>query len=80
MKLPLYIGKSGRVRFPPPPPRSRSVYLDNEAFILRANSIDSLFTRQLSRRGDLRLCRSAPAASIPAPACFDRNDQFREQG
>ena len=25
-------------------------------------------TRQLSRQRDLRLCRSAPAGSIPAPA------------
>jgi hypothetical protein len=36
--------------------------------------------RPTAHPGGLRLCRSALAGSIPAPACFDRNDQFRHTG
>ena len=62
---PLFAGS-----IPAPASIFRSVSLDNEVFFLRAGSIDSL--APASSPSGLRLCRSAPAGSIPAPASFHR--------
>jgi len=48
---------------------TRSGLVDNVAFVPRAGSIDSLSPE--SYPSGLRLCRSAPAGSVPARASFD---------
>ena len=66
---PLFAGS-----IPAPASRYSSGLVENGVFIPRAGSIDSLAPARLP--AGLRLCRSAPAGSIPAPASIFRPVRF----
>src|SRR6478672_11354017 len=59
---PLFAGS-----IPAPASRSRSVSLDNEAFLLRAGSIDSLASRRAHPSGFVYVARLPPAPFPPPP-------------